>query len=124
MAMKSKCVIFCTILILIVFTLWLLVFKSLWVGVLNKHAEDICVSNIKLGNVTHHKNILLNRNQDIVFFDFLSFSNKLLISYYPGVCTENSNPVNLSCTLEKNGSDYCLIYIQSDKSLDCSECYK
>lgn len=124
MDMKLKYVVFFIIFVLLVFILWMLAFKSLRVTVVNKDKSDVCLADVKLGAINHLNNIRLSSNQDVSFFDAISFSDQLFVSYYRGACRDDSNLINLSCGLKKEGSDSCRIYIHSNGSLDCSECYK
>ena len=91
----------------------------------NSTGGEICLAKARLGLgiVNDLKDIHLPRGYSTYLSTWTIFSDKLSISYYPGECRDNLNPINRSCILPKEGEweSNCEVAIGKDR-LYCKNC--
>ena len=93
------------------------------VSIHNSTGGKICLAKARLGVVNDLEDIHFPQGQFTSLSAWPIFSDKLSISYYPGECRDDANPINRFCTLPKEGEweSHCEVVIGNDR-LYCQDC--
>jgi hypothetical protein len=121
---KFKYLIYVMFFISMVAAICFLLFRSLHITVVNESGDNVCIVRAKFGFFNYLKSSQVEEKSYKSFTDMISFRDELFIYYYPGKCGNGEDSRHLSCVLERKGADACRVYINSNNSLDCSECYE